>query len=178
MLKKLQSEHRFLWTLAGGLCLSWIYAICSQITVWLPFMPVPLSIQPLPLYLAVLLLGWPAVTAYGFYMAQGALGLPFFAGGMGGMARLLGPTGGYLCGFGLAMVLLAALRPFLRSRSVWHTLAAALTAEGMAIGCGLVQLAFFVGSENVLAAGLYPFMIGDFILKPMMLTIVVRLLRR
>ena len=178
MLKKLQSEHRILMTIALGLGLSWLYALCSQIVLWLPFMPVPLSIQPLPLYLSVLILGWPAVTAYGFYMAQGAMGLPFFAGGMGGMARLLGPTGGYLMGFGLSMILLASLRPFLRSRSGWYTLAAALTAEGMAIGCGLVQLAFFVGTQNVLAAGLYPFMLGDFILKPMMLTIVVRLLRR
>ena len=177
MLKKLQSEHRILWTLAGGLCLSWLYALCSQVTVWLPFMPVPLSIQPLPLYLAALLLGWPAVTAYGFYIAQGAIGLPFFAGGMGGVTRLVGPTGGYLFGFGLAMILLATLRPYLTNRSGWYTLAAALTAESITMGCGLLQLSLFVSGDVLLATGLYPFVVGDFILKPVMLAIVVQLLR-
>lgn len=151
----------------GYLALSWFYAACSQIIIPLPFNLVPMSIQPAPLFLATLLFGWHAVNAYVLYLAQGALGLPFFAGMLGGLGRLMGPTGGYLIGFGVAMIFLASIRHF-SSRSKIIMLATLLCAEAITFVCGLSQLALFVPAHKLLAAGLFPFMIGDFLIKPIL----------
>src|SRR4030067_464514 len=91
---------RMLALMLGG---SLLIGLAAQIQVVLPFSPVPVTGQTF----AVLLLGalygsrmGPATVAT--YLAMGGLGLPVFAGGAAGMARLLGPTAGYLVGFILA----------------------------------------------------------------------------
>ncbi len=87
---------------------SWVIAAGAYIEV--PMWPVPMTMQSL----AVLLVGG----AYGMrmasgtvalYLAQGAIGLPMFAGGMDGVTHLLGPTGGYLFGFMVAASLMGWL---------------------------------------------------------------------
>lgn len=62
--------------------------------------PIPVSFTNLVIYLAVYLLGmkW-ATISYVVYMLLGAVGLPVFSGYAGGLAKLAGPTGGYLIGF-------------------------------------------------------------------------------
>lgn len=175
-----------------------IYTLTSQVIVWLPCLPVPLSLQPAPLFVAALVLGWPAVIAYGMYLLEGALGLPVFAGFLGGAARLLGPTGGYLWGFGLAMIFLSLvrnyifcgrtypsrqpLRGFLRTSATGAKLqimlvwAAVIYGNIIAFAWGLTQLAWFMSADKLLEAGLYPFIIGDFVLKPLLVLTCVRLL--
>ncbi len=66
----------------------------------IPIGPVPIVLQNLFILLAGLLLGsrW-GLASVGVYLLAGALGLPVFAGGLGGIGRLVGPTGGYLVGF-------------------------------------------------------------------------------
>ena len=149
-----------LFMFAGYLALSWIFAICSQIIIPLPFNLVPVSLQPMPLLLAALLLGRHSVYAYGLYLAQGAAGLPFFAGMQGGLVRLMGPTGGYLIGFGVAMVFLAGVRLY-KPSSVLLTFAKLLLAGVIYFSMGLAQLSWFVPADKVLAYGLFPFIIGD-----------------
>lgn len=153
--------------ITGIIMLSWFYAVCSQIIIPLPYNLVPLSLQPAPLFLATFLFGWHAVTAYGLYLFQGALGLPFFSGMQGGLIRLLGPTGGYLIGFGLAMAFLATLRNTMPSSKIAATIKI-FCALSLVFGCGLFQLSWFVAPEKLLAAGFYPFFIGDFIIKPVL----------
>ena len=80
---------------------SFFVALCAHITVPLPFTPVPLTLQNL----AVLIVGMTLGSRRGFaalalYLAEGASGLPVFnPTGPGGIAQLLGPTGGFLLAY-------------------------------------------------------------------------------
>lgn len=73
-------------------------AICAHITIPLPFTPVPLTAQNFAVVLVGLLLGSRrGFAALALYLAEGAAGLPVFNPlGHGGIAQLLGPSGGYL----------------------------------------------------------------------------------
>ncbi len=106
-------------------------AVCAWITV--PS-AVPFTLQTLGVYLVLLLLGGRYGTvAVGVYLLLGAVGLPVFAGGGGGVGVLCGVTGGYLWGF-----LLAALLFWL-----WHP----GTAKGCAAALAAGQwLGYLVGT--------------------------------
>ena len=73
-------------------------ALCARVTIPLPFTPVPLTLQNL----GVLLVGLTLGSRRGFaalllYLIEGASGMPVFnPAGPGGVAQLLGPTGGFL----------------------------------------------------------------------------------
>lgn len=87
--------------LAGTL----LIAVAAQFSLFIG--PVPLSLQTLAILLVGFTLGarLGAVTLIA-YLAQGAAGLPVFSGGGGGLAYVMGPTGGFLLGF-VAMAWLA-----------------------------------------------------------------------
>jgi biotin transport system substrate-specific component len=83
---------------AGG---SLLLTLSAKINV--PFYPVPMTMQTFAVILIGAAFGWRLGTATVlFYLAQGAMGLPVFAGtpekGIG-LAYMAGPTGGYLLGF-------------------------------------------------------------------------------
>ncbi len=82
-----------LLVLAGTL----LVALAARVTV--PMVPVPMTLQTLAVSVIGLTYGarLAGVTLL-TYLAQGALGLPVFAGGAG-LAYMVGPTGGYLVGF-------------------------------------------------------------------------------
>ncbi|MEL6583645.1 MAG: biotin transporter BioY [Pseudomonadota bacterium] len=87
------------------LAASWLVAIAAQIKV--PMFPVPISLQTL----AILFVGFTLGSRLGAgaliaYVAQGAAGLPVFAGAGLGLATLMGPTGGFIIGF-IAMAYIA-----------------------------------------------------------------------
>lgn len=157
MQKKMRSTK--MATACGIVILSWLYALCSQVVINLPFGLVPISLQPLPLFFCTLLFGRYALVAYVFYLVQGAAGLPFFANGLGGLARLCGPTGGYLIGFLFAMIFLHLLRHWRSCSLVFLGLKIA-SAYIIVYFFGLVQLSFFVPHAVLFAVGLYPFLGG------------------
>ena len=141
---------------------SWIITISSQITINLPFSPVPITGQTLAVLLAGLILGKTLGTAsIAAYLAQGAAGLPFFAGGKSGLATLLGPTGGYLFGFLAAAYIVGMLSELRLKRSLFQASSALVIGNVIIYVFGLVWLARFVGESQVLQLGLYPFLIGD-----------------
>jgi len=77
-----------------------LLALLSQIRVPLPFTPVPLTLQTLGLLFIAYYLPLPlALGSVALYLMLGAMGLPLFSGGKGGLLVLSGPTGGYLIGF-------------------------------------------------------------------------------
>jgi biotin transport system substrate-specific component len=80
---------------AGG---SLLVALCARIAIPLPFTPVPLTVQNFGVLLVGLLLGSRrGFAALTLYLAEGAMGMPVFSPmGPGGIAQLLGPTGGFL----------------------------------------------------------------------------------
>lgn len=74
-----------------------IIVICSMISI--PS-AVPFTLQTFAVFLALMLLGArKAFYTILCYILMGAIGLPVFAGGKGGVAVLLGNTGGYIVGF-------------------------------------------------------------------------------
>ena len=145
---------------AGG---SLLIALCAQIKIPLPFTPVPITGQTFAvLLLPVMLGGWRGPAAVALYLAQGLLGLPFFAGGSAGVAVLAGPTGGYLVGFVLAAVVIALLTGSGGGNRV--RIALAMVAGNLAIYlCGVPWLAGFIdgGLVAALTLGMTPFLIGD-----------------
>lgn len=75
-------------------------AVAAQVSVPVPGSPVPQSLQTLAVVVVGGSLGWRrGVVALLAYVAMGVAGLPVFADGGAGVARLAGPTGGYLAGF-------------------------------------------------------------------------------
>ncbi len=143
---------------------SLVVALGAQLEIKLPFTPVPMTGQPFAVLLVGALLGARrGAAAMLTYLGEGALGLPVFAGGAAGLANILGPSGGYLLGF----VPAAAVTGFLAERG-WDrrfltTWAAMALGSTLIFACGLPWLATFVGWNNVLAAGFFPFILGDLV---------------
>lgn len=83
-------------------------ALGAQVRIPVPGTDVPMTLQPLAVLLAGLLLSpAAAVSAVAIYLAAGTLGAPVFAAGSGGLS---GATGGYLAGFLVAAWAVAGLR--------------------------------------------------------------------
>ena len=136
--------------------------LAAQFEIRLPFTPVPVTLQPLAVFLFGAALGSRrAALAMLLYLAEGAAGLPFFAGGGAGLGHLVGPTGGYLIGFVPAAFLIGWSAERGWDRSPIRTFLAMAGGSLVLFACGLSQLALFVGREHVLAAGLYPFVAAD-----------------
>jgi biotin transport system substrate-specific component len=143
---------------AGAVLISFL----AQLKV--PLWPVPVTGQTFGVLLVGAALGsrLGAITAL-TYIAWGALGLPVFAAGAAGPASLFGPTGGYLLGFVAAAFLVGRLCERGWDRGILTTAAAMLLATALLFVPGLVWLSRFVGWDQVLELGLYPFVVGAFI---------------
>lgn len=75
-----------------------LITICSWISI--PLGPVPFTLQTLGILAVMLTIGGRRGTiAILVYLAQGAVGVPVFAGFKGGIMSFIGPTGGFLIGF-------------------------------------------------------------------------------
>ncbi len=162
-----------LYSFAFIMVLSWIYALCAQLTIPLPFKLVPIYPHPLPIFACVFLFGWNGVYAYFAYLGQGIIGAPFFTAMRGGIGHLMGPTGGYLIGFALAAMFLM-LTMSTGKRSLPSFLGKLLIANAIYYAFALSQLALFVPFNNLLQIGLYPFLIGDFFIKPAIMLFIMK----
>jgi len=137
-------------------------ALASQFALPLPGTPVPLTLQPLVIVLAGLVLGpIDAAMAMVLYLGLGAAGLPVFQPiGAPGIARLLGPTGGYLLAYPVAAAVagwLGAGRESFTSRA----LAAMAGILVLYVG-GIAQLTLLTGSVATAAViGALPFVAAD-----------------
>ncbi|MEC9459869.1 MAG: biotin transporter BioY [SAR324 cluster bacterium] len=155
---KIQRAVRYaLLTLAG----SALITLCTQIS--LPLFPVPMTLQTFAVFLIGLTYGWRlgGITV-ALYLLEGALGLPVFSGGKGGMIVFMGPTAGYLVGFLLAATACGwfAERGF--DRSYFKLLVALLVGNVLLYAPGLLWLGTLIGWDKpVLEYGLYPFIGGD-----------------
>ena len=59
-----------------------------------------------------------SLICYGIYLLIGAVGLPVFAGFMGGLARITGPTGGYIIGY-TAVIIFAGIFGYFGKNKIW-----------------------------------------------------------
>ncbi len=138
------------------------HALASQNAIPLPGTPVPLTLQPFVVVLTGLLIGpIDAAAAMVLYLVAGAAGAPVFAPvGAPGIARLLGPTGGYLLAYPVA----AAVAGWLgagRERFGARLVAAMAGILVLYVG-GLSQLTILTGNVNTAAVwGVLPFVAAD-----------------
>lgn len=136
--------------------------LAAQLEIRLPFTPVPVTLQPLAVFLFGAALGSRrAALAMLLYLVEGAAGLPVFAGGGAGLAHLTGPTGGYLLGFVPAAFVVGAAAERGWDRTPLRAAAAMAAGSLVLYACGIAQLGFFVGRGAALESGLYPFLFGD-----------------
>ena len=136
-----------------------LLALSAKVQV--PFWPVPMTMQTF----VVLILG----IAYGsrlgastgvLYLVEGAVGLPVFAKGAG-IAYLIGPTGGYLIGFVIAMYVVGLLAEKHWDRSVIGIIGAMLIGEVIIFVLGVGWLATIIGFSKAIAGGLTPFLLAE-----------------
>jgi biotin transport system substrate-specific component len=138
-----------------------LVALSAQVVVPVPFSPVPMTLQPLAVLVVGGLLGAArGAGALALYLTLGILGLPVFAGGGSGAARLIGPTGGYLLAFPLAAAAAGAIVS--QRRSVLQTLLAC-TAGMLIIHLGGAAWLAILGGDPATAfrLGVLPFLAGD-----------------
>ena len=141
---------------------SLVVAAVAQITINLPFSPVPITGQTFAVLLIAMLMGAKRGAAtLGLYLAEGAAGLPVFANARAGIAVIIGPTGGYLIGFIAAAWLLGTLAERGWGKSLLSTLGAFALGSIVIYIFGVAWLSTFLGLQPAIAAGLTPFIIGD-----------------
>jgi biotin transport system substrate-specific component len=136
--------------------------------IQIPFWPVPMTMQTFAVLAIGMAYGWRLGGATVLlYLAEGAAGLPVFAGtpekGIG-IAYMMGGTGGYLLGFVLAAALAGWLAERGWDRSVATTALAMLIGNVVIYVPGLLWLgALFGWDKPILAWGLVPFLAGDLV---------------
>ncbi len=87
-----------------------VTAICSLITIPLGFTPVPVNLGTLSVFLTGGILGKKYGTlSMTVYVLLGAAGVPVFSGFRGGIGVLAGPTGGYIIGYIVAVLIIGLL---------------------------------------------------------------------
>jgi biotin transport system substrate-specific component len=138
-----------------------LVSAAAQVVVPLPITPVPFTLQPLAVLVVGGVLGARrGAAALALYLAMGLVGLPVFAAGGSGIARLMGPTGGYLLAFPVAAAVTGAIagaRPGL----VRALFACAVGMVVIHVG-GTAQLAALgVAPAAAYRLGFVPFLTGD-----------------
>jgi biotin transport system substrate-specific component len=136
-------------------------ALVASARLTVPFWPVPMTMETFAvLAIGVIYNRSLALATIGAFLLEGLLGLPVFTHG-GGLAYLLGPTGGYLLGYGLAVAMLAEFK----ERGWYNTrrgmVLALLAADAGIFALGFAWLTVLIGPEKAWSAGVVPFLLGD-----------------
>lgn len=153
---------RYLRPVAIGLAGVTLMTISAKVQI--PFWPVPMTLHTLAVMaLAVLLGPRMAMAIFAAYLAAGATGLPVFSGsperGLG-LAYIAGPTGGYLFGYLLA----SGMTGWLAAGRGWLGQTLAMLAGLIVVyAFGLLWLAGFIPSAQLLTVGVLPFLLGDLV---------------
>src|SRR5215475_5906978 len=163
------TSFRIAERIGAALFITLLTTAAAQISIPLPFTPVPFTFQPMVVLVGAAALGSRlGLTSQVLYLAIGIAGLPVFAWSPTlpqGMARLFGPTGGYLMSYPFA----AFLTGWLAERGFDRRYFSAV----LAMICGLAVVFtggvswWMIGPSHLafsaaLAAGFYPFFLADF----------------
>jgi biotin transport system substrate-specific component len=131
--------------------------------IHIPIGPVPIVLSTLFVLLSGLLLGsrWGSASM-ALYLLVGAIGIPVFHGGKGGLAHFLGPTGGYLFGYVLASWLTGLISE--RSHGILLLDIIGVIIGSLAIyslGLSWLKVVTQMSWTKTLMVGVVPFIIGD-----------------
>ncbi len=137
---------------------SFLIFLSAQISINLPFTPVPITGQTFTILLLALLLPkkW-AIYSVITYILEGACGLPVFANFKGGIGIIIGPTGGYIISWIFAIIILKELLKYMPK------FFALLITSLFILTIGSIWLSLFVGLNNAFKLGFLPFIPGDLI---------------
>lgn len=153
--------------LLAGCSATLVVALAAHVAFPLPFTPVPFTLQPLAVLLVGLLLGpLDGCLAMVAYLAEGAVGLPVFSPtGLGGLAQLLGPTGGFLLAYPAVAFVCGLIGRFLalRTGSFVAALVGGTTAVTLLFVAGAGWLAQFgsLHGRGLWIAAVAPFLPGE-----------------
>ncbi|MFH1102805.1 MAG: biotin transporter BioY [Pseudomonadota bacterium] len=143
-------------------------SLCAALTavgalVAIPIGPVPIVLQNFFVFLTGLFLGsrW-GLASVGIYLIAGILGFPVFAGGTGGIGRIIGPTGGYLVGYIPAVFIIGVIVEKRRT-SLYLDIVALVSGSLILYLFGVTWLKIITGMSagKALAVGMLPFLPGD-----------------
>jgi len=162
-LQALTADRRI--TVAAGI-VAFVLAMTASayVAVPVPWSVVPMTLQPMVVLLAGVVLGPMAGAAsMATYVALGAAGAPVFAAGHAGLPWLVGPTGGYLMAFPLAALVVGW--SVAGSANVVRLLGGLLAGLAVIYLGGVAQLAVLTGQDvsGLLAVGVLPFVGGDIV---------------
>ncbi|MGH7521104.1 MAG: biotin transporter BioY [Gemmatimonadales bacterium] len=154
-----------------------LVGLAAQVAVPLPGTPVPMTLQPM----AVLLVGGLLGARLGalsmiLYLAMGAAGLPVFTPTVPlvGVARLLGPTGGYLLAYPVAAWAVGVVMA--DGSRVWRVACGVVAGLVLIHLGGLAQLAILTGDISAAARfGTVPFLLGDLIKLAVLVPVLTKL---
>jgi biotin transport system substrate-specific component len=141
-----------------------VVALAARFAIPLPGTPVPLSLVNFAVLLAGLTLGAKrGFAVMVLYLAEGAAGLPVFSPtGPGGIAQLLGPTGGFLMAYPVVAYLagwaFAAGKKDFKGALIGATAGELLL---FALGVNWLMVIFHVPMAQAAAWGLYPFFAAE-----------------
>ena len=159
-----QSTTTLLRSAGLAISASMFVAVCAHISLPLLFSPVPLTMQPFAVLLVALLLEpATACAALAFYLVEGAAGFPVFTPhGIGGVAQIVGPTGGYL----LSYPFVAAIVSWIARKGTptfITRVASAAAGNILILLCGSLWLAIYTqaGARIVMNMAILPFLPGD-----------------
>lgn len=143
---------------------SLLTALAAQIVI--PIGPVPITAQTFAVVLTGALLGSRlGAMAMIAYLIEGASGLPFFAGGTGGLGHLLGPPAGYLIAFPAAAFITGAFAEHGWDRQFFSAAAAMFFGSIVIIVCGWAWFSLLTRTPPISAAqiAVVPFLPGEVI---------------
>ncbi len=141
-------------------------AVAARVTIDVPIpnSNIPISGQSLAVMLACIFLRpWEAFTAMSLYLLLGVLGLPVFADGDSGIAKLWGGSGGFLYGFVIVGFFISMLGENGWRASFMKALSAMLFATILLLFIGNAHLAYKYGWSQALEYGFYPFWKGGLV---------------
>lgn len=141
-----------------------LLALSAKVNLPLPY--VPMTLQTLVVLMIGAAYGWRLGSAtLVAYLAEGAVGLPVFAGPVGGLAPLVGPTAGYLFGFVAAALVTGWLSERGWDRSVFRLFVAMAFGHVIILAAGFGWLAFGMklGVEKAWLVGVAPFVVASLI---------------
>jgi biotin transport system substrate-specific component len=156
------ADRRVAWTRNTLIALVGSLLLWASAKVQIPFYPVPLTMQTYMVLVIGAACGWRLGGATVLlYLAEGAMGLPVFAGtpekGIG-LAYMVGPTGGYLVGFLASALLIGWLAERGWDRSLPRMLLVMTAGHLLILALGAGYLATLLGLETAWSAGVEPFL--------------------
>ena len=153
------------WLRLALLAIAGTVLLTVSAKIQVPFYPVPMTMQTFAVLVIGMAYGWKLGGAtLLLYLAEGAAGLPVFAGTPAkgiGLAYMAGPTGGYLVGFVLAAGIAGWLGEKGWDRSIVMTVAAMVIGTAVIFVPGYAWLAALIGAEKAWAFGVLPFLWGE-----------------